>query len=118
MTRNIRYDNVAETVVKAYCEAPDKRTRQILSKLILYLHEFVRDVKLTPAESKAATEFLLRAAKVTREQRNKFILQSDLLGVSTLVNLIDGVGGEGASITAVMGRLYAPISSIWATGPA
>ena len=106
--RDITYDNITETVVNAYAGAPDPRLKEILSVLIPRLHDFVRDIGLTPAEWEAAMDFLLRAADIASEQRNEFILLSNLLGVSGLVDLMDGQGTPGASVTTLMGPFYVP----------
>ncbi len=106
--RNITFDNITETVTKAYSGTPDARLGEILNMLIPRLHDFVRDIKLTPEEWEAAMEFLLRAAEASSAQRNEFILLSDLLGVSTLVDLQEGKDDEGTSITTVMGPFYVP----------
>ena len=107
--RNVNYDNITETVVRAHAETSDERLREILNLLIPRLHDFVRDIKLTPAEWEAAMGFLLRAAKATSDERNEFILLSDLLGVSALVDLIGGADDdEGTSIGTLMGPFYVP----------
>jgi protocatechuate 3,4-dioxygenase beta subunit len=106
--RNITYDNITDTVVQAYAGAADPRTKEILSVLIRRLHDFVREVKLTPEEWEAAMGLLARAAATTNEERNEFILLSDLLGVSALVDLLDGREDENASITTLMGPFYVP----------
>jgi hydroxyquinol 1,2-dioxygenase len=106
--RNITFDNITETVTKAYAGTQDDRTREIITLLIQRLHDFVREVKLTPQEWEAAMGFLLRAADASNEQRNEFILLSDLLGVSALVDLLDGKDDAGASITTLMGPFYVP----------
>jgi protocatechuate 3,4-dioxygenase beta subunit len=106
--RNINYDNITDTVVQAYAGTSDARLKEILGVLIPRLHDFVREVKLTPQEWEESMEFLLRTAKASSDQRNEFILLSDLLGVSALVDLIDGLDDEGASITTLMGPFYVP----------
>ena len=106
--RDINYDNITDAVVRAYSKTSDKRLREILAVLIPRLHDFVREVKLTPQEWEAAMDFLLLATKTTSEQRNEFILLSDLLGVSALVDLLDGKDDEGASISTLMGPFYVP----------
>jgi hydroxyquinol 1,2-dioxygenase len=106
--RNITFDNITETVTKAYAGTQDDRTREIITLLIQRLHDFVREVKLTPQEWEAAMGFLLLAADASNEQRNEFILLSDLLGVSALVDLLDGKDDAGASITTLMGPFYVP----------
>lgn len=106
--RNIDYDNITQTVVDAYSGTSDERLREILGLLIPRLHDFVRDIKLTPSEWEAAMGFLLRAAQASSEQRNEFILLSDLLGVSGLVDLLDGKDDDGATITTLIGPFYVP----------
>jgi len=106
--RNIDYDNITETVTKAYGNTSDERVREILTMLIPRLHDFVRDIKLTPAEWEAAMEFMMAAVKSTNDQRNEFILLSDLLGVSALVDLLDNKDDEGASMTTLIGPFYVP----------
>ncbi|MCA8926976.1 MAG: hypothetical protein KDC18_02830 [Alphaproteobacteria bacterium] len=106
--RDITYDTITDTVVSAYAGTADPRTREILTALIRHLHDFVREVKLTPAEWEAAMGVLLRAAKISTDERNEFILLSDLLGVSALVDLLEGKDDEGASITTLMGPFYVP----------
>lgn len=106
--RNITYDNITDVVIKAYSGTADDRMRHVLSTMIERLHEFVREVELTPEEWEAAMGFLMRAAEASSEQRNEFILLSDLLGVSALVDLQDGKDDEGASMTTVIGPFYVP----------
>ena len=106
--RNITFDNITENVRNAYTKTGDERLNEILGILIPRLHDFIRDVNLTPPEWEAAMNFLLRAAKSSSDQRNEFILLSDLLGVSGLVDLLDRRGDEGASTTTLMGPFYVP----------
>jgi hydroxyquinol 1,2-dioxygenase len=106
--RNISYDNITESVVQAYAGTKDARTRDVLSLMIRRLHDFVREANLTPLEWEAAMGFLARAAASTDGERNEFILLSDLLGVSALVDLVDGREDEKASITTLMGPFYVP----------
>jgi len=106
--RDISYDNVTDVVVRAYQGASDPRTRELLAVLVRRLHDFCREVRLTPAEWEQAMGFLQRAAAATSEQRNEFILLSDLLGVSALVDLMDGQADPEATITTLMGPFYVP----------
>jgi protocatechuate 3,4-dioxygenase beta subunit len=106
--RDISYDNITDVVVRAYQGAPDPRTREILGVLVHRLHDFCREIRLTPAEWEQAMGFLQRAAEATSEQRNEFILLSDLLGVSALVDLMEGQADPKATITTLMGPFYVP----------
>ena len=114
--RNITYDNITPTVVQAYSGAEDARTGEILTLLIQRLHNFVREVKLTPGEWEAAMEVLVRAAATTNAERNEFILMSDLLGVSALVDLMEGHQDKKATITTLMGPFYVPGTPVMGNG--
>ena len=54
-----------------------------------HLHGFVRENKVTQAEWSAAIDALTRAMKFTDDKRNEYILFSDLLGVSSLVDMVN-----------------------------
>ena len=106
--RDISYDNITDIVVRAYQGADDPRLREILGLLVRRLHDFCREVRLTPAEWERAMGFLQRAAEATTPERNEFILLSDLLGVSALVDLMESRKDTDASITTLMGPFYVP----------
>jgi protocatechuate 3,4-dioxygenase beta subunit len=61
----------------------------LLVSLAGHLHSFVRENKLTQAEWGAAIDALTRAMKFTDDKRNEYILFSDLLGVSSLVDMVN-----------------------------
>jgi protocatechuate 3,4-dioxygenase beta subunit len=81
------------TITNAFAEyaknAPSARTRDLLVSLAGHLHSFVRENKLTQAEWGAAIDALTRAMKFTDDKRNEYILFSDLLGVSSLVDMVN-----------------------------
>lgn len=73
-----------------YCRnAPSERARTLLVGLAGHLHSFVRENKVTQAEWGAAIDALTRATKFTDDKRNEYILFSDLLGVSSLIDMIN-----------------------------
>src|SRR3954454_8186220 len=82
-----------ETITDAFAEyaknAPSARTRELLVSLAGHLHSFVRENKVTQAEWGAAIDALTRAMKFTDDKRNEYILFSDLLGVSSLVDMVN-----------------------------
>jgi protocatechuate 3,4-dioxygenase beta subunit len=82
-----------DTITKAFAEyarnAPSARTRELLVGLAGHLHSFVRENKVTQAEWGAAIDALTRAMKFTDDKRNEYILFSDLLGVSSLVDMVN-----------------------------
>src|SRR5579885_375690 len=62
--------------------APNARTREIMTSLIRHLHGFVRETALTPAEWKTGIDFLTAVGHLTDDRRQEFVLLSDTLGVS------------------------------------
>jgi hydroxyquinol 1,2-dioxygenase len=91
------------TITNAFAEyarnAPSERTRTLLVSLAGHLHSFVRDNKVTQDEWGAAIDALTRATKFTDDKRNEYILFSDLLGVSSLVDMVNArTGGTPSSV--------------------
>ncbi|PWJ45775.1 Catechol dioxygenase N terminus, partial [Quadrisphaera granulorum] len=77
-----REEELVELVVASFDGAPDERLRHLLQALVRHLHAFVRDVRLTEAEWGAAIAFLTRVGHTTSENRQEFVLLSDVLGLS------------------------------------
>ena len=93
--------------VLARLECKDERTKTILTKLILHLHKFVRDLEPTEDEWFKAIDFLTRVGKTCTDKRQEFILLSDVLGVSMLVDAINHRDVDGLTETTVTGPFHA-----------
>lgn len=65
------------------------RLREIMTSLVKHVHEFVREVELTEAEWEVAIDFLTKTGQICSESRQEFILLSDALGVSMLVDAVN-----------------------------
>ena len=87
--RNLTPEGITEAFAEYAKDAPSKRTRDLLVGLAGHLHSFVRENKLTQAEWNAGIDALTRAMKFTDDKRNEYILFSDLLGVSSLVDMVN-----------------------------
>jgi alcohol dehydrogenase class IV/protocatechuate 3,4-dioxygenase beta subunit len=100
------------TVVARLQATPDPRLRQLMTSLISHLHGFVAEVDLTQDEWLAAIRFLTATGQISNDRRQEFILLSDTLGVSMLVDLLAGPSGSGAAGFAtestVLGPFYVP----------
>jgi hydroxyquinol 1,2-dioxygenase len=111
MGRNKTEDDITAEVLARFAQTEDPRLREIMLSLIGHLHAFVKEVKLTEAEWFQAIEILTAAGKMCSDKRQEFILFSDTLGVSMVVDLIDHRKPEGATESTVFGpfhRLGAP----------
>jgi hydroxyquinol 1,2-dioxygenase len=90
---------------------PDPRLREVMAALIRHLHGFVSEVRLTGDEWLAAIRFLTACGQISSPQRQEFILLSDTLGVSMLVDLLaePAIAGSAgfATESTVLGPFYA-----------
>jgi catechol 1,2-dioxygenase len=101
-------DDITAAVQASFDDCPDERLRQVMRSLTSHLHAFVKDVELTEAEWGAAIELLTRSGHITDEKRQEFILWSDALGVSMLVDLLGHRPAAGATESTVLGPFYVP----------
>jgi hydroxyquinol 1,2-dioxygenase len=101
-------NTVTEAVIAQMASTPDPRLREIMASLVSHLHDFAREVMLTPEEWLGAIGFLTRVGQTCTPYRQEFILLSDTLGLSRLVNLMDDQAnrvGE-ATETSLLGPFY------------
>ena len=86
-------DTATPAVSASFDPTPDPRLREIMLGLTRHLHAFVREVSPTIDEWGSAIEFLTDVGQTCSTTRQEFILLSDVLGVSMLVETINGSGG-------------------------
>lgn len=84
----------------------DARLVQVMASLVSHLHAFVKDVGLTQAEWEAAIGFLTKTGQICDGNRQEFILLSDVLGVSMLVDAINNRRPTGATENTVLGPFH------------
>src|ERR1700757_412087 len=109
--RNMTEDDITAEVLQRFAGTSDPRLRQIMLGLVKHLHAFVKEVELTEAEWFQAIENLTEAGRMRSDNRQEFILFSDTLGVSMVVDLINHRKPDGATESTVFGpfhRLGAP----------
>ncbi|MBV8318366.1 MAG: intradiol ring-cleavage dioxygenase [Acetobacteraceae bacterium] len=97
---------ITQAVLDRFADTPDARLKRIMTSLVRHLHDFVRDVEPSFAEWQVAIEFLTRTGHMSSETRQEFILLSDTLGVSMLVDAINHRMPAGATETTVFGPFY------------
>ncbi|RBY84696.1 dioxygenase [Blastococcus sp. TF02A-26] len=96
----------AEVVAASFRHTPDPRLERVLTSLVHHLHAFVKDVELTQQEWESAVDFLTRTGHTSNEVRQEFILLSDVLGVSMLVETINHRTGGAATESTVLGPFH------------
>jgi hydroxyquinol 1,2-dioxygenase len=103
--------NLTDAVLARLDGASNPRFKQIMSSLIRHMHDFVREVELTEAEWFEAIKFLTATGHRCDDKRQEFILLSDTLGVSMLVDAINHRKPGGATESTVFGPFYVNGSS-------
>ena len=99
-------NTITDAVLATITEEADPRFREIMTALIKHMHGFVQEVDLSQEEWVAAIEFLYQTGQKTTRKRNEFILLSDTLGVTSLIDLLSGHATEGATESSVLGPFY------------
>jgi hydroxyquinol 1,2-dioxygenase len=105
--RNLTEANLTDAVLAKLEGATDPRFKQIMTSLIKHLHAFVREVGLTEAEWFTGIQFLTATGQKCDDKRQEYILLSDTLGVSMLVDAINHRKPSGATESTVLGPFYA-----------
>jgi catechol 1,2-dioxygenase len=100
-------ESVTPIVLEAMRRGPDARLREIMASFVRHMHEFVREVKPTEAEFDQGIAFLNAIGAVTNESHNEGMLFSDILGISTIVTMLNN-GGTGPlePATALLGPFW------------
>ncbi|GAA3274004.1 iron-containing alcohol dehydrogenase [Dactylosporangium vinaceum] len=99
---------LTEQVVASFGGAPDPRARQLVTDLVRRLHEFVTDNDLTPGEWQFGIDFLTRTGQLCSDVRQEFVLLSDTLGVSSMVDVLSNSRTPDTTPSAVLGPFYVP----------
>ena len=104
--RDVTEANITDAVVRSMENMTDGRAHEILSALVRHLHAFAREVQLRPEEWKAGIDFLYASGEISSPVRNEFILLSDTIGLSSLIDLLNQ--DEKATESSVLGPFYIP----------
>ena len=115
-------ESILPLVIRAMARTPDARLRELMASLTSHLHAFILETQVTEDEFERAVKFLIDIGQATGEKTNEVILAADLLGVSSLVAVLNNPAhdshndahaqAEAASHAALLGpfwRANAPI---------
>ncbi|GAA5184719.1 maleylacetate reductase and hydroxyquinol 1,2-dioxygenase domain-containing protein [Rugosimonospora acidiphila] len=95
-------------VVDSFAGSPNGRVGELLTDLVRHLHEFVRHNDLTEEEWLYAIDFLTRTGQISGPKRQEFVLLSDTLGVSSVVDMLTNSRTPQTTPSAVLGPFYVP----------
>ncbi|MDI4663992.1 intradiol ring-cleavage dioxygenase [Xanthobacter autotrophicus] len=104
--RNFDQFTITEAVLERIANAPDPRVRDISAALVRHLHDFIREVRPTQEEWARGIAFLTDTGHMCSDTRQEFILLSDTLGVSMLVDAITHDHQREVTESTVLGPFY------------
>ncbi len=99
-------ENSADAVIARNAKARDARLAQVIASLVRHLHAAIKEVEPTTDEWLTAIQFLTETGHKCSDWRQEFILLSDVLGVSMLVDAINNRKPSGASESTVLGPFH------------
>jgi hydroxyquinol 1,2-dioxygenase len=106
MSLDFTESSITDAVQRTFDNTEDARAKQVFVALVQHLHDFAREVRLTGEEWFTAIDFLTRVGKISSDTRQEYVLLSDLLGLSVLVDLIDHERGSPATDSTLLGPFY------------
>ncbi|KAK7031702.1 Intradiol ring-cleavage dioxygenase [Favolaschia claudopus] len=98
--------NITQNVHAVNANCQDERMKFLFTSLVTHLHDFVRETSLTTEEWMTTLEFLTKTGQKCTDIRQEFILLSDTLGVSSLVDSINNAKPPGATESSVLGPFF------------
>ncbi len=114
--RELDEHSITDEVLRRFDGCENPRLKQLLNGLVRHIHDFVREQAVTEAEWVYAVDFLTRTGQMCSDTRQEFILLSDTLGVSTLVDAINNRPAPGATQSTVLGPFFVEDAPVAAQG--
>ncbi|MEU8945828.1 maleylacetate reductase and hydroxyquinol 1,2-dioxygenase domain-containing protein [Streptomyces sp. NPDC048489] len=97
---------LTEQVVASFAQAADARLRSLLTGLVRHLHAYVAEQDLTESEWARAIDHLTRTGQLSSPIRQEFVLLSDVLGISSAVDVLTNSRTPDTTPSAVLGPFY------------
>ena len=104
--RDLNEETLTDAVIEKVTQAGSPRQKEISKAVVRHLHALCRELEPTEEEWTQAIDFLTRTGQMCSETRQEFILLSDALGASMLVDAINHRNLPGATETTVFGPFY------------
>src|SRR6202020_1570786 len=103
MSSNLTEQTLTAAVQQTFDNSSDERFRQVFTCLVQHLHDFAREVRLTGDEWFTAMDFLERVGKISTPTRQEFVMLSDILGLSMLLDKINQHTESSTTDSALLG---------------
>ena len=102
--RTVTKENITDTFISYFGEDTDPRVREIMASLAKHLHAFARETNLTHKEWEKGLDILRNAGNISTPERDEYVLLSDVLGLSSLVDMINSP--EKGTNSSVLGPFH------------
>lgn len=106
MSLDLTETTITDAVQRTFDGCEDPRATQLFVTLVRHLHDFAREVRLSGEEWFTAMDFLERVGKISSPTRQEYVLLSDILGLSVLVDQINSHQGPCATDSTLLGPFY------------
>ncbi|CAJ2503514.1 Uu.00g109080.m01.CDS01 [Anthostomella pinea] len=103
---DLTIDNITPNTNRINSQCKDQRLTYLMERLVTHLHDFARETRLSFDEWMTALNFLVGCGKISDDVRQEFILLSDVLGLSLLVDSINHPKPAGSTEGSVLGPFH------------
>ncbi|CEJ83025.1 Putative Protocatechuate 3 [[Torrubiella] hemipterigena] len=104
--KDLNIDNITANTIAINSQGSDARMQYLMERLVTHMHDFARETRLSTKEWMAALNFLVQVGQISSDVRHEFILLSDILGLSLLVDAIDHPKPPGATEGSLLGPFH------------
>lgn len=104
--KDLTTENITENVNLINSQCADPRLRFLMERLVVHLHAFARETRLSSKEWAAGLDFLVAIGQISNDLRGEMILLSDTLGLSMLVDSIDHPRSANFTEGTVLGPFH------------
>jgi hydroxyquinol 1,2-dioxygenase len=98
--------DITQAVLRSFENTPAPRAKELLSAAVRHLHAFASEVKLTTNELVCLADILTEAGKKSDPSRHEFLLMSDVMGLTMVVDYNTNQKPDGAFESSVLGPFY------------
>lgn len=106
MSQYFAEQSSVETVNARMAPSTDPRLAEVMACLVKHLHAFAKEINLKQSEWDFGIDFLTKVGQICSDERQEFILLSDTLGFSMLVDAINSRRPAGATENTVLGPFH------------
>ncbi|KAF2148486.1 cathecol 1,2-dioxygenase [Myriangium duriaei CBS 260.36] len=114
--KDLTIDNITDNVHLINSRCPDPRLKYVLELLVAHVHDFARETRLSSQEWMAGLQFLTSVGQISSDVRQEFILLSDVLGLSLLVDSIDHPKPPSSTEGTVLGPFHTHDAALESNG--